>query len=459
MALTAKALREKRASLAAEIRRQADTINALEAEGKPTAEAQAAWEKVNGEYNALTAQIDRAERVERVEADQQARVGDPDVGRGPVTPPGDGAAAEVTEETRCLALAAWARKQAGLMLTRPERAACRALRFNPSVRNIRLGLYATRDYARLQRTFRGYHHSLAADRLTDFRANLTMGSGPAGGYLQAPETMRRSLEVNMLAYGGVAQVAEIITTATGEEMSWPTADDTSNEGAQLGEGAPIGSSVDPSFGKVLWSAYKFSSKPVLYPAELDQDSVFNLAATLGEMLGERLGRAINRKFTTGTGAATPKGVVTCATAGVTAASATAIAADEIIRLEHAIDPAYRAGAGYMMHDSILLALRLLKDGQGRYLWQTGYNTGTPDTLNNRPITINQHMQSSIATGTKTILFGQFSRYKIRRVGQVRMYHLTERYRDNDLDAVIAFLRCDGNLLTAGTSPLVYLIQA
>jgi HK97 family phage major capsid protein len=169
------------------------------------------------------------------------------------------------------------------------------------------------------------------------------------------------------------------------------------------------------------------------------------------MLGERLGRITNTKFTTGTGAATPKGIVTCAT--TFSAATTAIVADDLFGLQHAIDPAYRAGASFMMHDSIILAVRKLKDGAGQYLWQSGLTLGVPDKILGWGVTINQDMDSTTTSGKKTVLGGQLSKYKIRTVGDVRMYRLEERYRDTDQDAFIAFTREDGNLLTAGTAPI------
>ena len=76
-----------------------------------------------------------------------------------------------------------------------------------------------------------------------------------------------------------------------------------------------------------------------------------------------------------------------------------------------------------------------------------------------PYFINQEMQSSLATGTKTLLFGQLSKYKVRMVNEIRMYQLVERHRENDQDAFLAFVRADGNLLSAGTVPVKHLIQA
>ena len=76
-----------------------------------------------------------------------------------------------------------------------------------------------------------------------------------------------------------------------------------------------------------------------------------------------------------------------------------------------------------------------------------------------PVTINQSMQSSVATATKTILFGQLRKYKIRDAGEVRLIRLDERYAELDQVAFVAFMRSDGNLLDAGVAPVKHLLQA
>ncbi len=467
--LNSKALLEKKPALVGEMRTLSEKINTEKRDF--TAEEGEKWALVNEHYDVLAAEIDEAAdptsprnhkaRIDALNADIHNPSRDVRIGRDDYRPAavgGDGTP-PITEETRGLALQAWLRYGSEEGLTRAQTEACRAINFNPGAKRLTIPLLSTHDYAGMRRQFRSVHRDHAARHMQEYKAAMTIGSGPSGGYLIAPETMVRSLEINMLAYGEIFSVVDVMTTPHGERMSWPTADDTSNMGVQLGENTSIGSSVEPTFGKVYWDAYKFSSKPILVPYELLEDSVFPLPNLLGEMLGERLGRITALKCTTGSGASTPRGIVTSAALGVTAASGTAIAADEIIRLEHSVDPAYRSGAGYMMHDGILLALRLLKDGEGRPLWQSGFNSGVPDTLNARPVTINQNMQATVATGTKTILFGQMSKYKVRRVNSIRMYRLQERYRDTDQDGFVAFLRLDGNLLDAGTHPIKYLLQA
>lgn len=293
-----------------------------------------------------------------------------------------------------------------------------------------------------------------------FRNALSGEDGTAGGYTK-DQTLINNLEMAMLSYSGVMQVAEIIRTATGEPMRWPTVDDTTNTGRQVGENASHDSGTDPTFGSVMWNAYTFTSDIVKVPNELMTDSVFNLATILGQLLGIRLGRIQNTKYTTGTGAGTAKGITLCASAGVTAASATAIAFDELIDLEHSLDPTRRSmpGVGYMFNDAVLKALRKLKDGEGRYLWQAGANTGAPDSLNTYPYTINQAMASSIAASAITILFGEMPAYKVRQVGQVVLRRLDERFADTNQTGFLAIMRGDGNLLDAGDHPIKKLTQA
>lgn len=419
-----KALREKGATQAKSIRALADKMNA---EGYvPSAEDEANWKAVNADYDATAAAIEREARAEKL-----ATIETPDpvavstLLADPARARGDGSETATTDAQRTLALAGWLAAFSPRGMTEQQAAACRSVGLNPLSKEIGFSLYGTEDYRTLQSRWRKCHPDQAAERNADFRATLSTGSGSGGGYLIAPEQLRTSLEINMLAYGGMRQVAETIRTSSGEPLSWPTADDTSNTGAQLGESTTIGSSVDPSFAKVFWYAYKYSSKPILVPYELIQDSVFNLPGLLGQMLGERLGRITNTRFTTGDGAAKPKGIVTASTS-FSAASATAIAADDLLGLVHSIDPAYRtSGCGFMMHDAIVLILRKLKDGNGQYLWEPGIQAGQPNTILGRPYAMSEYAPNTFTTGLYVAICGDFSAYWILDSLAVEIQRLEE----------------------------------
>jgi HK97 family phage major capsid protein len=250
----------------------------------------------------------------------------------------------------------------------------------------------------------------------------------------------------------------VIRTAEGNALPWPTVDDTSNTGAILAENTSISTSVDPTFGTITFGAYKYSSKPVLVPNELLQDSSFDLASYIASALGQRLGRIQNTHFTTGDNSSKPNGLVTASGLGNTAATATAITMDELIVTQHALDIAYRQGAAWMMNDAVASYLRRLKGGDGQYLWQPSVVAGRPDMLLGSPTWINNDMASGISGTNKTLVYGDFSKYMIRDAGSVRLVRMNERYADTDQVGFVAFLRSDADLLDAGTNPVVHFKQ-
>lgn len=181
---------------------------------------------------------------------------------------------------------------------------------------------------------------------------------------------------------------------------------------------------------------------------MEQDSIFNMEALLGELLGERLGRIANTQLTTGSGTGAPNGIVTASSLGVTTASATALAADELIDLIHSVDPAYRTGpkVGFMFNDSTLKVIRKLKDGDGNYLWQMGnVQQGVPGSLLGYNYHVNQAVGSipSSAAATKVALFGDFGKYFVRKVGSPVIGVLRERFWPDM--GIAGLIRFDGEL--------------
>jgi len=271
-----------------------------------------------------------------------------------------------------------------------------------------------------------------------------------------PEGFVRSLETAMLEFGGMRGVSEVIRTDSEGDLPLPTVNDTANKGVILDEATDFGSSVDPSFSQMILKKFKYSSKPVLISTELLQDSAFDLGARIGEMLAIRIARIQNDHFSTGGGTTLPKGVLVAGTAFAAADDVT-ISSDDVIGLVHSVDPAYRNGARFMMHDAILAKIRMLKESTtNAYIWQPGLQAGVPDRLLGYPYTINQSFPSTTVASAKVMAFGDFSKYKIRDQATLRLVRLDELYAATDQVAFICYLRSDGNLLDAGTHPIKYL---
>ena len=299
--------------------------------------------------------------------------------------------------------------------------------------------------------------------LEEERAALTglQSTTTTGGYT-VPDEMMRSLEVALLAFGGVRSVATVIRTATGGPLPIPTTNDTSNKGEIIGENT-TSNELEMTFGQLVLDAWKYSSKYVLASMEFLQDTSINAAAFLGEALGNRIARIQNDHFTTGTGSQ-PNGIVTASTSsGVTLSGVSSASYDNMIDIEHSVDPAYRPNARWMFHDGGLKMVKKIKvlqysgDTGGAPIWMPGLANGAPNTINGYPYVVNQSMTTP-ATGVKSILFGDFSKYIVRDVREVELRRLDELYAVLGQTAFLAFARADGDLLDAGTHPVKYAVH-
>lgn len=250
----------------------------------------------------------------------------------------------------------------------------------------------------------------------------TQGTSTTAGGYTVPVELANEIVKSMKAWGPMydEDICTVISTSNGVTIKLPTIDDTATAVAQHSEGAGItdDGTVDPAFGQKSLEAYGYDTKWVKFSLELARDSIFNMESLLGSLLGERLGRRANKELTTGDGTGDPNGIVTASTKGKDAAVATAVTYDEIIDLVHSVDPAYRQSpkVRFMFNDLTLASLRKLKDGDGKYIWTAGdVQGGVPGTLLGYRYSVNQAMDG-IATGKKSILFGDFGKYFVRKVG-------------------------------------------
>lgn len=283
------------------------------------------------------------------------------------------------------------------------------------------------------------------------RANLATTDGATGGYT-VPEGFSGEIDKALALWGPMldAGVARQYPTSTGAPIPWPTLDYTGARGELKAENAAASDDggQDPAFGQKVMNAYLYDSEIVRVSLELLNDSAFNMEGLLNELFAESLGRTGNAVLTTGDGNSKPQGILTGAAEGIAAAGAAAIAPDELFDMQHSVDPAYRASpmCKWQFNDNTLNAIRKLKDGDGNYLWQMGdVRTGEPNTLLGKSYKINQAMPD-MAAGQSPILFGDHSRYVVRKVGGMSMLALRERYAEHLQVGFIAYMRFDGRLL-------------
>lgn len=273
---------------------------------------------------------------------------------------------------------------------------------------------------------------------------LATTTGAAGGYTVPTEFLNRLSEVRK-AFGGIAQYATTIRTTDGDPLQWATNDDTANVGAILTENTAV-TEQDTTFGTATLGAYMYTSKLVRVSLQLLQDTQFDLDAYLARLLGTRIGRAFAAHVATGTGTGQPQGIVVGLTKTVTSAASATVGFDDLIDLEHSIDPAYRNDqARYVVHDTVIRDLRKKKDSQNRPLWVPAVTEGAPATINGRPYAVDNSLET-LAAGSKSIVYGDIaSAYVVREVAGAQTLRLDERFAEYLQRGFLGFQRLDGKV--------------
>ena len=274
------------------------------------------------------------------------------------------------------------------------------------------------------------------------------GTDNLGGY-GVPEGFAGQVEVSTEFTGELERISGSLQTSGGNLIPYPTVNDTATDAGIKAEAAQE-VVQDMTFGVKNLSAYTYSTL-VKVSDELLQDAGFDLSSFLVGALGERIARATNAAFTNGTGSSQPEGIMANAALGKTAASATAVTADEILDLIYSVNKAYRNSSsfGLMMNDSTVAAVRALglSVNNDFPVFVPSMQQGEPDRIFGIPVYVNNDMDG-IATGNKAIIAGDFNKFLVRSAGGVNITRINEAYRDSLQVGFMAHVRKDSALLNA-----------
>ena len=387
--MTISELRDKRANLWKSMTAFLDTRTG--SDGVLSAEDDASYAKMEKDFDALTNEIKRMERKEALEAEMNKPVGTPIIEKPMKT-------SDDEEKTG----------RASKVYNKSFWNAMRQKNIRPEIANA-----------------------------------LQEGTDSEGGYL-VPDEFEHTLIEALESENIFRTLAHVIQTASGDRKipvvaSKGTASWVDEEGAIT--------ESDDAFNQVSIGAYKLGTL-IKVSNELLNDSVFNLEQYISKEFARRIGNKEEDAFFNGDGSGKPVGIFHStggAQVGVTAASTSAITADEVIDLFYSLGAPYRKNAVWVVNDATVKAIRKLKDGNGNYLWQPALTSGTPDTLLGRPVKTSAYVPT-IASGAKVIAFGDFGYYWIAdRQGRV-FKKLSELYAATDQTGFVATQRVDGKLI-------------
>ena len=175
---------------------------------------------------------------------------------------------------------------------------------------------------------------------------------------------------------------------------------------------------------------------------LINNAQFDIVSHVVNIMAEHIARFIEGELLHGTSGKV-KGLSELTNA-ITAQSATAITADEVIKLHDKVKDVYQQNAIWIMSPATRTALRLLKDDMGRYLLNDDLSTPFGVSLLGKTVYVSDIM-ADIATGETVIYYGDMKGLATKFAENINIQVLRERYADEHADGVIGWFEFDARV--------------
>ena len=257
----------------------------------------------------------------------------------------------------------------------------------------------------------------AAIKDLEIKAGLSTQSDPDGGYIVAPPEFDTAIDrvaANVSAMRSIANVRQIgantykkFMNIGGTGSGWVGEEETRVE------------TDTPLLKEIIINVQQVYAEPHTTQDMLD-DGIVDIASWLADEVIVEFTDQEGDKFINGNGTKQPHGIGNYTMAANSAYAWGKIGyiasghasllnnADKLVSLQHALKPKYRANGTFLMNDATCEAIRVLKDGDGNYIWRAGLIAGAPDMLLGKPIAYDDNV-ANIGASAYPLYFGDFKR--------------------------------------------------
>lgn len=140
-----------------------------------------------------------------------------------------------------------------------------------------------------------------------------------------------------------------------------------------------------------------------------EDADFNLMDEIREAVSIAFGKQEGRAIISGDAFKKPQGILNASgVVGVNTGTAATITADALINLKYALKTGYAQQGSYVLNRQTLGKVRVLKDGNGQYLWASGLAAGRANTIDGEPY-VEMPDMPNVGAGLKPVAFGDWKR--------------------------------------------------
>lgn len=242
---------------------------------------------------------------------------------------------------------------------------------------------------------------------------MSVGADPDGGYTVTP-TIGQVIQGVQFETSPMRDIADVQTISS-DAYEAPRDDDEASCG-WVGEQEDRPETGTPKGGMQRIPVHELYANPKV-TQKLLEDSAWDIEGWLGRKIGDKFGRTEATAFVTGNGIKKPRGFTTYASgtfaAGgsgkieqILAGTGGQVSWDDFINVMTALKEFYLAGAVWMMQRGTVGKAMLLKDGEGRYIWQQNQQAGKPSILLGHEVRQAADM-AAVGASALPVAFGNF----------------------------------------------------
>lgn len=201
--------------------------------------------------------------------------------------------------------------------------------------------------------------------------------------------------------------------------------------------ADSGKFTSVDLGGYLAGALTLVGKSVINNAGVD------IVSFVVDEMAEKIAIFLDQQLLVGTGSNAAQGITSCSNT-ITTAAATAITADELIKLQAQVKQAYQANACWIFNPETFTVVKQLKDNNNRYLLQDNVSNEFPYMLLGKPVFLSDNMPK-IAANAKTVVYGDLSGLSVNFRENIEIQLLQEKYATQHAVGVCAWFEFDSKV--------------
>jgi HK97 family phage major capsid protein len=263
--------------------------------------------------------------------------------------------------------------------------------------------------------------------------SLTTGSDTQAGFLNAPQEFVQQLIERVRDEVFIEAASTKHTTTNANGLGFPTLETYPGQITMISE---IGTSPEDTalaFGKREFKPH-LAKKLIKISDKMLRADGMNAEALAIDAVSYMISITKEYMYLLGTGNQEPLGLFVADAKGIpttrditTDMTATDFTPDALKNTKYSLKAQYMKTAQWLFHRDAVAKVAKLKDGEGRYMFDTSDKVGAVDTLLGRPLMMSEYVPNTFTASKYVGMFGDLSKYWTVNSLALRIKRLNELF--------------------------------